>query len=290
MPLTTTLKMLAAARKNRYAIAAFNFENMEMIQALISAGEEMNAPLILQTTPSTIRYASVELFAAIAAAAAKNPGLPIALHLDHGDSQRLVEDAMLAGYSSIMIDGSRLRLEENIALTKKAVEFCAKAGIPVEGELGRVGGKEDDIAGEGSGYTDPEEAVKFVKETGVSSLAIGVGTAHGIYAVKPKLNPDLVSVLRDMLSVPLVLHGASGLDDSVVQDCIARGISKVNIATELRIGYTQAVREHLSKDPDCFDPKKYGASGREAVKKIAMHHITVCGCMGRAREIMEFNS
>ena len=287
MPLTTTSKMLAAARKNGYAVAAFNCENMEMIQALIAAGEELNAPLILQTTPSTIRYASVDFFAAITVAAVKKSGIPVALHLDHGDSLELAQDAILAGYSSIMIDGSRLRLEENIAFTKKTVELCAKAGIPVEGELGRVGGKEDDISGD-AGYTDPEEAIEFVNKTGVSSLAIGVGTAHGIYAVKPILNPDLISILKDMLPVPLVLHGASGLEDAVVQDCIARGISKVNIATELRIGYTQAVRRYLDNDPDCFDPKKYGVPGREAVKKIAMHHITVCGCNGRSDEVREW--
>ena len=288
MPLTTTTKMLVAARKNGYAVPAFNCENMEMIQALIAAAEEMKAPIILQTTPSTIRYASVELFAAIAVAATKNSGIPVALHLDHGDSLELVEDAARAGYSSIMIDGSRLRLEDNIGFTKKAVEFCARAGIPVEGELGRVGGKEDDISGEGSGYTDPEEAVRFVKETGVSSLAVGVGTAHGVYAVRPILNTNLISILRNTLPVPLVLHGASGLEDAVVQDCIARGIGKVNVATELRIGYTQAVHACLSNDPGCFDPKKYGVSGREAVKKLAMHHITVCGCVGRANEIRNF--
>jgi tagatose 1,6-diphosphate aldolase GatY/KbaY len=274
--------MLAAARKNAYAIAAFNCENMEMIQAIIAAGEELKAPLILQTTPSTIRYASAELFAANTAAAAKGATIPVALHLDHGDSHELVQAALQAGYTSIMIDGSHFPLEENIEFTKKAVALCSKSGIPVEGELGRVGGKEDDKTSDGSGYTDPDEAERFVRETSVSSLAVGVGTAHGIYAKKPMLNADLISVLKEKLNVPLVLHGASGLEDEVIRDCVARGICKVNIATELRIAYTQAVREFLKNDPDCFDPKKYGAAGREAVRKLAMNRILVCGCNGRA--------
>ncbi|MCL2472404.1 MAG: class II fructose-bisphosphate aldolase [Treponema sp.] len=284
MPLATSYRMLMAARENGYAVAAFNCENMEMVQAIISAAEEMNAPLILQTTPSTIRYASVELFAANAAAAAKNAAIPVALHLDHGDSFTLAENALRAGYTSIMIDGSHFPLEENIAFTKKTTELCIRAGIPVEGELGRVGGKEDDTVSEGAGYTDPDEAVRFVKETGVSSLAVGVGTAHGIYAKKPVLNPALISVLRKLLAVPLVLHGASGLEDAVIQDCIARGISKVNIATDLRIAYTRSVREYLEKDPACIDPKKFGAAAREAVKKLVMNRIAVCGCGGRAAE------
>ena len=282
MPLVTSAKILTLARKNAYAVAAFNCENMEMIQAIIAGGEEMNAPIILQTTPSTIRYASVDLFAAAVTAAAKKSKVPVALHLDHGDSLELARDALEAGYSSIMIDGSHFSLEENIALTKKAVDLCAKTEIPVEGELGRVGGKEDDTVSDTTGYTDPEEAVRFVNETGVSSLAIGVGTAHGIYTVKPILNPELISVLKDKLSVPLVLHGASGLEDTVIQDCVARGICKVNIATELRIAYTKAVRDFLNHDADTFDPKKYGALGREAVKQLVMNRIAVCGCKGRA--------
>ena len=283
MPLVTTVAMLACAQKNGYAIAAFNCENMEMIQAIIAAGEEMSAPLILQTTPSTISYASAELFAANAAALAKKASIPVAIHLDHGNSHVLVQDALNAGYTSIMIDGSTFPLEENIAFTKKAVELCAKAGIPVEGELGRVGGKEDDTVSGGPLYTDPDEAIRFVKETAVCSLAVGVGTAHGVYTKKPKLNLELISILREKLSVPLVLHGTSGLEDSVVRDCIARGISKINIATDLRIAYTKAVREYLANDPACFDPKKYGAYGREAVKKLTMERILLCGCHGQAK-------
>ena len=286
MPLTTTNTMLACARKNAYAVAAFNCENMEMIQAIIAAGEEMNAPLILQTTPSTIRYAAPSLFAANVRELAEKVKIPVALHLDHGNSHELVQEALDSGYTSIMIDGSHFPLEENIAFTKKAVELCDKAGIPVEGELGHVGGKEDDTVSAGSGYTDPQEALKFIEETEVLSLAIGVGTAHGVYAVKPVLNPQLISVLKKIIEVPLVLHGASGLEDEVIQDCIARGISKVNFATDLRIAYTRAVRDCLQNDPACIDPKKFGAAGREAVKKLTMNRIQICGCQGHAGDIV----
>ena len=282
MPLVTTEKMLIDAHNNGYAVAAFNCENTEMIQAVIAAGEEMNAPVIIQTTPSTIRYASAEIFAANAAALAKKSKIPAALHLDHGNTYDLAQDALQAGYTSIMIDGSQLPFDENISITKKTVDLCIKSGIPVEGELGHVGGKEDDTAAAGSAYTDPQEAQKFVKETGVSFLAVGVGTAHGIYASKPVLNTELISVLRKILPVPLVLHGSSGLEDAVVKECIARGISKVNIATDLRITYTQAVREFLKQDTACFDPKKYGAAARDAVKKAAVNRIIICGCQGRA--------
>ena len=282
MPLTTTTKMLLDAGKNGYAVAAFNVENMEMMQAVVAAGEEMNAPLILQTTPSTVRYATVELFFANAAALAEKSGIPIALHLDHGSSFSLAESALRAGYTSIMIDGSHLPFKENIAFTRETVELCEKAGIPVEGELGRVGGKEDDTESKDEGYVNPEEALLFVKETGVSSLAIGIGTAHGVYTVKPVLKPELISIIKSMVDIPLVLHGSSGLEDDVIKDCIKRGISKVNIATDLRIIYTRSVREYLELNPGCIDPKKFGAEAREAVKRIAMERIMVCGCQGHA--------
>ena len=225
-----------------------------------------------------------ELFRANAEAAAKNASIPVALHLDHGSSNRLAEDALAAGYTSIMIDGSHFPLKENIVFTKKTADLCAKAGVPVEGELGRVGGKEDDLSADSAGYTSPAEAVRFVKETGIFSLAIGVGTAHGVYASRPVLRPDLISILKKELGIPLVLHGASGLDIAVIRDCIARGICKVNIATDFRIAYTRAVREYLANDPECIDPKKFGEAGREAVRKIAVERILICGCQGKANE------
>lgn len=282
MSLVTTDRMLCDARENGYAVAAFNCENMEMIQAIVEAAESMRSPVILQTTPGTLRYAAPAIFAANVTAAAKDSTVPVALHLDHGNSLALAESCLQAGYRSIMIDGSHFPLEENIAFTKQAADVCLSQGVSVEGELGRVGGKEDDLVSEDSVYTDPDEAELFVKQTGISSLAIGVGTAHGVYTTPPVLKPELVSLLRERLSVPLVLHGASGLEEDVLRDLIARGISKVNFATELRIAYTQAVRAYLEGDATCIDPKKYGAHGREAVKQLVMSRMSLCGCAGKA--------
>jgi tagatose 1,6-diphosphate aldolase GatY/KbaY len=217
----------------------------------------------------------------MAAALAKSASIPVAIHLDHGDSFRLATQALRAGYTSIMIDGSKLPLAENIALTKSVVDICEPNNIPVEGELGRVGGKEDDLEGSGTGYTDPNEAVEFIAKTGVSSLAVGVGTAHGFYAVTPILNVELISTLNKVLRVPMVLHGASGLDDSVVRECIKRGICKVNFATELRDAYTKAVKAFLEKNPSTIDPKKYGVSARQAVRDLVIDKIRVCGCEGK---------
>lgn len=282
MALVTSEKMLCQAREKGYAVGAFNAENMEMAQAIVQAAEEVNAPVMIQTTPGTVRYASLELYFANVAAIAVNARVPVAIHLDHGDSLSLAAKALRAGYTSIMIDGSKLPLEENIALTRAVVDMCHPCGIPVEAELGKVGGKEDDTESDGCGYTDPDEAVRFVRETGVNSLAVGVGTAHGVYAATPVLNVPLIAKLRGLLPVPLVLHGASGLSDDAVRECIANGISKVNFATELRAAYTQGVQEYLAQFPKTIDPKKYGADGRKAVKELVKARMAICGCVDRA--------
>ena len=280
MALTTTVGMLRRAQEGHYAVGAFNVENMEMAQAIIAAAEELRAPVILQTTPSTVKYASTALYLANVAALAREASVPVAMHLDHGSSYELCVSALRAGYTSVMIDGSKLPLEENIAFTRRVAEMCAAVGVPVEGEIGRVGGKEDDLEDEG-GYTIPEEAVRFEKESGLFSMAVGVGTAHGFYKVAPVLNKELITTLRGMLTAPMVLHGASGLSDDDVRDCIARGICKVNFATELRAAYTKAVREVLA-DEAVIDPKAYGKAGREAVKELVKSRMLVCGCDGKA--------
>jgi tagatose 1,6-diphosphate aldolase GatY/KbaY len=208
--------------------------------------------------------------------------VPVALHLDHGNSFELCAQALRAGYTSVMIDGSTLPLVQNIALTREVVRMCAANGVPVEGELGRVGGKEDDLECSETGYTDPDEAERFEVETGVSSLAVGVGTAHGVYAVPPVLNIELIDRIRQRLRIPLVLHGASGLEEKVIRECVRQGICKVNFATELRAAYTLAVRRMLAENPDIIDPKIYGRAGRDAVKERVLHRIRVCGCAGRA--------
>lgn len=281
MPFTTTDGMLRAAQAGGYAVGAFNVENMEMAQAVVQAAEEARAPVILQTTPSTLRYAPPELYRGQVRALAEQAFVPVALHLDHGDSFALCARALRAGYTAVMIDGSRLPLAQNIELTQQVVRMCAAAGVPVEGEVGCVGGKEDDGPGAGTACTDPDEAARFARETGVSSLAVGVGTAHGFYTAPPRLDTALIGRLKEALRVPLVLHGASGLSDEAVRACVARGICKVNFATELRAAYTRAVRQALARDGSAIDPKAYGREARAAVKSLVAARMRVCGCAGR---------
>lgn len=282
MAYVTTKELLADAVSHRYAVGAFNCENLEMAMAIVAAGEACRAPLIIQTTPSTVNYASVGLFAAMVRELAENAKIPVALHLDHGSSYELCEAALDAGYSSVMIDGSKESLEDNIALTKRVVSLASEKGIPVEAELGTVGGKEDSTFSSGTAYTDPDDALRFVRETGCSSLAVGIGTAHGIYKGTPVLDTGRLSLIKDKLvsagrDLPLVLHGASGLSEEAIRECIARGIAKVNFATELRQAYTEGVKEYLLSDPDCFDPKKYGRAAMKKVKEAVIRRIEVCG-------------
>ena len=190
------------------------------------------------------------------------------MHLDHGSSYELAMQAFRAGYTSVMIDGSHHVFEENIEITKSVVRACHAAGIPVEAELGKVGGKEDDLdGGNGNGYTVPSEAAEFAERTGVDSLAVAIGTAHGVYKGTPKLDMERLSEIRKVVSVPLVLHGTSGVPDDAVRECVARGMCKVNYATDLRIAFSKGLKEYLAKDPEVFDPKKYSAVGREYVKE-----------------------
>lgn len=283
MPLVTSKKMLLDAQKGGYAVGAFNVENMEMVKAVIAAAEELNAPVILQTTPSTVKYGSLETYAAIVAAEAKKATVPVCLHLDHGNSYELAMAAIEAGYSSVMIDGSHESLENNIAITKKVVEDAEKKEIPVEAELGKVGGKEDDLEAEADMNTDPIEAKQFVDRTRVSSLAIAIGTAHGFYAGTPVLDKERVSEIKALVSVPLVLHGASGLSNEEIKECVNRGMCKVNFATELRVAYTDAVKRVLEEKPETFDPKKIGEVGMLAVKELAVNRMKVCGCVNRGK-------
>ena len=230
MPLVTSSKMLADAKKGHYAVGAFNVENMEMVKAVIAAAEELKAPVMMQTTPSTVKYGTLETFAAIVKAEAAKTDIPVCLHLDHGSSFELAVQAINAGYTSVMIDGSGLPFEENIAVTKKVVDVAKAVGIPVEAELGKVGGKEDDLEAEADKYTDPEEAKEFEERTGVSSLAVAIGTAHGFYVGTPVLDKDRVKVIAGKVNAPLVLHGASGLSEEDVKTCVANGMCKVNFA------------------------------------------------------------
>ncbi|MBR3607259.1 MAG: class II fructose-1,6-bisphosphate aldolase [Lachnospiraceae bacterium] len=282
MALVTTKELLLDAQKKGYAVGAFNVENMEMVQAVIEAAEELKSPVIMQTTSSTLKYAGPEYYYANVAAAASMATVPVAIHLDHGSSFELAMKAFRAGYTSIMIDGSHNVLEENIAITKRVVRACHAGNVPVEAELGKVGGKEDDVDGGNGGYTDPQDAVYFVKETGIDSLAVAIGTAHGVYKGLPKLDMERLSKIREVVDIPLVLHGTSGVPDEDVQECIRRGICKVNYATDLRIAFTQGVKEVLEEAPDTIDPKKYNARGREKVKEYVKGRIKVCKSEGKA--------
>ena len=280
--LVTTKEMLLKAQKGNYAVGAFNVENMEMVMAVIAAAEELNAPVIMQTTPSTVKYAGLDYYLANVATAAKNAKVPVAMHLDHGSSFSLAMQALRQGYTSIMIDGSHSVFEENIAITKSVVDACKPSNIPVEAELGKVGGKEDDLDGGDGGYTDPKEALEFVQKTGVNSLAVAIGTAHGVYKGEPKLDLDRLVEISKVVDVPLVLHGASGLSEEAVKESIKRGICKVNFATELRIAYTDGVKELLEEKPETIDPKKYGVVGIEKVKELVQNRMMMCGCQNQA--------
>lgn len=282
MSLVTSKEMLLDAQKGGYAVGAFNAENMEMVKAIIAAAEELKAPVMIQTTPSTINYGTLETYTALVHAEAQKASVPVALHLDHGNSFELAVRAIREGYTSIMIDGSGSDFEGNIDVTRRVVAVAAPNQIPVEAELGKVGGKEDDLEAEADTNTDPAQAAEFVERTGISSLAVAIGTAHGFYVGTPVLDKERLSQIRKVVDIPLVLHGASGLSDEDVMDCVKRGICKVNFATELRAAYTDAVKELLKEKPETFDPKAFGKVGIPAVKKLVMERMKVCGCDGRA--------
>ena len=278
MALVSSSQLLLKAQAGGYAVGAFNVENMEMAEAVIAAAEELDAPVIIQTTPSTVKYASLKLYYANVKALAEGTKIPVALHLDHGSSFELAVQAIREGYTSVMIDGSHESFEDNITLTKRVVDVAKPNGIPVEAELGKVGGKEDDLEANADSNTDPSEAAEFVRRTGVDSLAVAIGTAHGFYAGTPVLDKERLSEIRKVVDTPLVLHGASGLSDEDVVECIKRGICKVNFATELRAAYTGGIKEILAEKPETFDPKPLGKAGMQRVKELVMNRIKVCGC------------
>ena len=282
MSLVTVKEMMLAAQKDHYAVGAFNVENMEMAQAVIWAAEELRAPVILQTTSSTLKYADTDIFFGIVSALAKESAVPVALHLDHGSGFDLCLRAVHSGYTSVMIDGSHESFEKNIEITKAVADLGCAAGIPVEAELGKVGGKEDDVSSDGPGYTDPDEAAEFVNRTGVFSLAIGIGTSHGVYSGPPVLDKERISRIAEKVSVPLVLHGTSGVPDDDVRECVRRGMCKVNYATELRIAFSDGVKRYLAAKPAVIDPKEYLKAARECVGDVVRKRIQLCGCVGKA--------
>lgn len=309
MPLVNTKEMFKKAYEEGYAIGAFNVNNMEIIQGITEAAKKQNAPLILQVSSGARKYANHTYLTKLVEAAIIETDLPIALHLDHGDSFELCKSCIDGGFTSVMIDGSHLSFEENIALTKKVVEYAKPRNVTVEGELGRLAGVEDDVNvnAEDASYTKPEEVEEFVKRTGVDSLAIAIGTSHGAFKFKgeAKLRFDILEeVSKRLPGFPIVLHGASsvvpeyvqlinehggeiagakGVPEDMLRRAATMAVCKINIDSDLRLAMTAKVREALDQDPKNFDPRKYLSPARDAIRDIVEHKIVeVLGCNGKA--------
>lgn len=311
MPLVTTKEMFEKAYNGGYAIGAFNVNNMEIVQGITEAAKELNAPLILQVSKGARSYANHTYLMKLVEAAVIETGLPICLHLDHGDSFELCKSCIDGGFTSVMIDKSSLPLEENIAETKKVVEYAHDHGVVVEAELGTLAGIEDEVnvSAEDSSYTRPEDVQEFVEKTGCDSLAIAIGTSHGAYKFKPGTKPQLrfdilEEVAKRLPSFPIVLHGSSSVPQYLVEKINAHGgnmpgaigvpedqlrqaaamaVCKINIDSDLRLAMTATIREYFDEHPDHFDPRQYLKPSREAIKELVAHKIiNVLGCNGKA--------
>lgn len=271
--IVTGAELLIQAKRGGYAVPAFNVDNLESVLGVLNAVEKTCKPTIIQTIPKTLKYGGISAYSSLVRALYKD-GADIAIHLDHGGDVKICEDCINAGYSSVMIDGSMLSFEENIALTKSVVTLAHARGISVEAELGTIGGKEET---EGQiKYTEVEEAKEFVERTRVDSLAIGVGTAHGVYKGEPHIAIGRIKEIADVVDVPLVLHGASGLSDEVIRACIDAGISKINFATHLRQAFTDGLKKGLASKEATYDPKTYLPYAIKAVEDVATKIIRLC--------------
>ncbi len=312
MPLVTTTEMFKKAYEGGYAIGAFNVNNMEIIQGITEAAKELDAPLILQVSSGARKYANHTYLVKLVEAALEETGLPIALHLDHGDTFELCKSCVDGGFSSVMIDGSSKPFEENIALTRQVVEYAHAHGKVVEGELGQLAGVEDDVNVEHHSYTDPDQVQEFVERTGVDSLAIAIGTSHGAYKFKPGQKPELrfdilEEVSRRLPGFPIVLHGASsvmpeyvkminenggnmpdaiGIPEDMLRKAARSAVCKINIDSDLRLAMTGTIRKYFAENPSHFDPRQYLKPARENIKQLVKHKITdVLGCDGKASEL-----
>ncbi len=284
MPLVPAGELLRQAEEGGYAVGAFNCNNMEILQAIIAAAEAECAPVIVQASQGAIGYAGIEYIAAMALAAAARARVPVALHLDHGTSFEQVVRCIRAGFTSVMIDGSKLPLPENIILTKKVVEVARAAGVTVEAELGRIGGTEDDIAVDEreAHFTDPQEAALFVRETGIDALAVAVGTAHGTYREKPQLDFPRIAKIKASTGIPLVLHGSSGVPEEDIRQAVRLGVRKVNIDTDIRQAFTAALRKALDENPREIDPRRVLGPGRTAAQEVIREKIRIFGSSNKA--------
>ena len=311
MPLVTTKEIFEKAYKGGYAIGAFNVNNMEIIQGITEAAKEENAPLILQVSSGARKYAKHTYLVKLVEAAIEDTGLPICLHLDHGDTFELCKSCIDGGFTSVMIDGSHFPFEENVELTKKVVEYAHDHGVVVEGELGRLAGIEDavNVSAKDASYTDPDQVQEFVERTGVDSLAIAIGTSHGAYKFKPGQKPQLrfdilEEVEKRLPGFPIVLHGASsvipkyvdiinanggrmpdaiGIPEDMLRKAASMAVCKINIDSDLRLAMTAAIRQHFNEHPEHFDPRQYLAPGRDNIRELVKHKIVdVLGCNGKA--------
>ncbi len=280
MSCVSSYKLMKKASEGGFAIPAFNIDNLESALAVAEVMKETQKPIIVQTIPRTLAYGSMSVYPAMMKALTIGcDDIDYAMHLDHGSSKELAEKCINGGFSSVMFDGSSLPFEENVRKTSEVVDFALPLGISVEGELGTIGGKEEGDTDFEASYTKVSEAVEFCDRTGVSTLAIGVGTAHGVYKGTPKINVERIKEIHSAVSTPLVLHGASGLSDEVLRDCIKAGISKINFATELRQAYTDGIKLGMEQNPEVFDPKIYMRVAIDEIKKVLIEKINICYMM-----------
>lgn len=284
MPLVASSVLLQAAARSNYAVPAFNFHSLVDLQAILRAAEEEAAPVIVMASEGTIEFAGVGYIQGMAEAAAEEVKIPFALHLDHARSRDNVIRCLRYGFTSIMFDGSRYPLEENIELTRWVTDICHRAGVPVEGELGRIPGVEEDIevAQDEAGLTDPDTVAEYVEKTQVDALAVAIGSAHGFYKGEPKLDFDRLQAIRKMTDVPLVLHGGTGIPDEMVKKAIELGIRKVNIGTEVKWAYTDGMRQN-TRDKEIVDPRHVLTPTKERIAEVVRQKIRLCGAAGRAR-------
>jgi len=284
MSLVPISDLLKKAEEGGYAVGAFNCNNMEIVQAIIAAAEAERSPVIMQASQGAIKYAGIEYITALANIAAENASVPVALHLDHGTSFEQVMMCIRKGFSSVMIDGSKLPFEENIELTNRVIAVARAVGVSVEAELGKIGGTEDDIHvnQRDALFTKPEEAKEFVQRTGVDALAVAIGTAHGQYKGIPELDFPRLEKIRSLVNIPIVLHGSSGVPDEAIAKAIKLGVRKVNIDTNIREAFVQGARDVLNKDAKEIDPRKMLGPARAAAIEIIREKIRLFGSSGKA--------
>ncbi len=277
--------VLLDARRRGYACGAFNFNNMEFLQGIIEAADEEQSPVIVQTSEGALRYAGIDYLSEMVRLAASKTNVPVVLNLDHGLKYETTIRCLQHGWTNLMIDGSALPYEENIAIVRRVCEAAHACGVSVEAELGKLVGIEDDVKVDENDavYTHPDEARDFAEKTGVDSLAVAIGTAHGKYKGVPKLDFDRLAEIRKVVDIPLVLHGASGVTDEQIRTAISLGICKINIDTDLRVPFTDAIKKVFADDPEIFDPRKYCGPGREAVKEAVRGKMRLFGSSGKAQ-------